>query len=229
VTHKLIADLRDGGPSTTTRKSVTLTATSPNDPDFLLRRIVRRPSLVNIKQGLLNSGPVPLPPADLKILIEKRSVQCDNLCAWPPQYPLMKLVLSRHKTAYTLAAIDERSFDSYFLKSRDWEQVRLALFEIADVQLATPAILEVYNPFGLYAPFDVPPSQVDFESVNNKLLGQVQEGLEKLRASGAAGILEGKVALEYYRIMADLQRLNAVVALLSTPSADHFENDYLEF
>jgi hypothetical protein len=229
VTHNLITDYELGKMMKTGRKSATFTASDPNNIDFLLRRTIRHTETAHIKWGLLKGSLLPLSPSDLKTLFEKRSLKTSNLCAWPTQTPLMKFSLSRHRNVYSLTAIDEASTDSYFLKTRDWEQIKTALLNISGVKLETPAILDVYNPFGLFAPFNEPPSQVDFESVNSGLVLEIEKALEKIRTENCAGFMEGKVALAYYNAIAELQKLNAVVGLLSTPSADHFENEHLEF
>lgn len=228
--HRLITDLQYGAIVRTGRRSVTLKATSTTDPAFLLRRVVRYPYERKIKEGLLAGSSSPLSPTDYTHLHDKKWLVTENLVSWPLQSPILKFSISRYTNLYTLTAIDVESTDSYFLKTHDWSQVRAALCDLTEraVDLESAAILDVYNPFALYAPFEPTPSQDDFKVVNNKIVLAIEEGLKKLEDENCAGYMRGKVAAEYYKIMADLQRLELAVGLVSTPSPDHFENAHLE-
>ena len=227
MAHKLITDLDYNTIVASGRKSVTLKA---SDPAFLLRRVVRSPFERIIKEGLLYNSDPPLSPTEYQHLHDKKWLVTENLASWPPQHPILKFSISRYTNVYILTAIDVRSTDSYFLKTHEWPQVRRALHNLTSgaVDLESAALLDVYNPFALYAPFGTAPSQDDFKAVNNEIVLAIEEGLRKMETSKYAGFMWGKVAGEYYKAIADLQRLELVVGMLSTPSTDYFENGDLE-
>lgn len=225
--HKLITDLQYGAIVRSGRRSVTLKATDPSDPVFLLRRVIRYPYERRIKEGLLTSGPFPLTLPQYQTLHDKKSLLTNNLACWPLQSSILKIAVWRHTSVYTFTAIDVESTDSYFLKTHKWEQVRAALFELSEqkINLESAAIMDLYNPFALYAPFDTP-SKSDFESDNQRIISAIRDSIPKVEES--AGFMRGKVLGEYYRLIADLQRLDAAVRIATTPSKDDFENEYLE-
>lgn len=221
--HKLISDLPANRFETRTRKAVTFEA---KDHNFHLRRVIRYSSDEWIRRGLLTGGSLPLPQSILNGFYAGKPAITESLVDFPLIRPILKFSVARHQNLYIFTAIDEKNTDSYFLKTANWTQVRTALASLTagKVVLRTPAILGLYNPFALYAPFDNTPSEDDFESVNNRICRQVEDAISEIQNSDCAGFLRGKVISEYNKILADLERVGEVAALLSTPSADDFEN-----
>lgn len=225
--HKLISDLPANRFETRTRKAVTFEA---KDHNFHLRRVIRYASDEWIRRGLLTGGSLPLSQSILNGFYAGKPAITESLVDFPLIRPILKFSVARHQNLYILTAIDEKNTDSYFLKTADWSQVRTALGSLTagTVDLRTPAILEMYNPFALYAPFDKTPSEDDFESVNSRICRQLEEAIAEVQSTDCAGFLRGKILSEYNKILADLERVGTVASLLSTPSEDDFENDDVE-
>jgi hypothetical protein len=217
--HILQTDLEYGSIVSSGRKSVTLKASSPSDKSFSLRRVVRSPYERVIKEGLLARG---LSNAEFEKLHRHKKLVTECLCDWPLQHPIFKFTVFRLQNVYTLSAIDEKSTDSYLLKTREWEQIKTALRSLTGVLLPSPLVLEFYNPFSLYTPFNKPPLIDTFEKKNAKIIEEVQKGIDNVMDSGAAGFLTPKIMMEYYGIIADLERLSSLVKATEPPPKNDF-------
>lgn len=218
--HLLKTDLEYGKMETTGRKSVTLLASGYN---FNLKRVVRSPWEKKIKEGLLKYSTPSLTEVEFGVLHEKRELATENLVSWPPQHPLAKFTVRRFTSLYYLTAIDERSTDSYFLKTATWEHVERALLDLTGgtVHLPDPLILEWANPFACYAPFDAP-SWDHFENVNNKIKLELSNAIASLEADRSGGYLSPKLSALYLRLLADVEELDELPALIPPPKS-HFE------
>lgn len=216
--HLLKTDLEYGTIVSSGRKSVTLQAEGVN---FKLRRVVRKPYERVIKEGLLGHSTPSLTPKEYEKLHTEKEIWTENLASWPTQFPLIKFSVRRFAELYYLTAIDEQSTDSYFLKTREWEQIERALTDLTSgvVRLPTPLILELANPFACYAPFE-PPSWNDFEMLNSNVRGVLEGAIEKLHAESPAGFLSPKLAAAYSRLLAEVEALASLPQLIPPPQSD---------
>lgn len=206
-----------------------LTVTSEaDDPSTGLKfkHVSRRPQRSRIEKGLRNSSLYPLSKPILNELIEKGSVITGNIAAYTSQFPPQRIKVAENAGLFYLSVVSEKNMDSYYLRTPEWSHVYAALFDITQntFTLPTPAILKAYNPFCIYAPFTTP-SWDHFENANNELIASFEREVQKIDASESAGFMRGKVLAEYYEAIAKLQRVQAIMESLRTPSADHFEND----
>lgn len=226
--HKIISDLPPNRFETRTRKAVTFE--TEKSPTFHIRRVTRYADNNDLKGGLLKGGSLPLSQSDLNAFYDKKPIVSDSLLDWPLIRPILKFSIARHQNLYILTAIDEKNTDSYYMKTKDWEHVRVALRSLTHgaVDLPGPAILEFFNPFALYAPFDATPLKDDFESVNRKVCAALEAALEEIKEGDCAGFMRGKLLAEYNRILADVQRVGLLLESISTPSKSDFENEHLE-
>lgn len=219
--HNLKTDLEYGTIVSSGRKSITLLA---DDVNFKLRRVIRKPYERIVKEGLLAHSTPPLPLHEYERLHTEKSLWTENLASWPTQFPLIKFSVRRFAELYYLTAIDEQSTDSYFLKTREWEQIERALTDLTSgiVRLPTPLILELANPFACYAPFE-PPSWDDFEMLNSSVRGVLEAAIQKLHEEAPAGYLSPKLAAGYSRLLAEVEALALLPQLIPPPASD-FEN-----
>lgn len=226
--HKIITDFPSAPFQDGIRKSVTF-ETEPS-PTFHVRRTYRSVVSKDLEREPLKGGSLPLSESVLKTLRERKFVYSESLLDWPFFRPILKFSIARHQNLYILTASDEQNTDSYYLKTKNWEQVSGALRSLTHGQIALPgpAILEFFNPFSLYAPFDATPLRDDFETLNNGVILSLQEAIEKLKDGDCAGYMRGKLLTEYNRILADLERVGALLDAVTTPSKSDFENESLE-
>lgn len=191
-----------------------------------LKHVSRRPQSSRIEKGLRNSSLYPLSQSILKELKEKGSVITGNLATYTSQFPPQRIKIAESAGLYYLSIVSEKNMDSYYLRTPEWAHVHAALFDITQnaFTLPTPAILKAYNPFCIYAPFTTP-SWDHFEKANNELMLAFEAEIQKIDAGGSAGFMRGKILAEYYEVIAQLQRVQAIMEALHTPSADHFENE----
>lgn len=191
-----------------------------------LKHVSRRPQSSRIEKGLRNSSLYPLSQSILKELKEKGSVITGNLATYTSQFPPQRIKIAESAGLYYLSIVSEKNMDSYYLRTPEWEHVHAALSDITKnaFTLPTPAILKAYNPFCIYAPFTTP-SWDHFEKANKDLMLAFEAEVQKIDAGGSAGFMRGKILAEYYEVIAQLQRVQAIMEALHTPSADHFENE----
>lgn len=205
--------------------TVTTTADDPAT-GLKLKHVSRRPQSSRIEKGLRNSSLYPLSPSVLKELKEKGSVITGNLGVYTSQFPTQRVKISQSAGLYYLSIISEQNMDSYYLRTPEWEHVFAAINDMTEraLHIPTPAILKAYNPFCIYAPFTTP-SWEHFESANNKLRADFERSVLEIDDTGNAGFMRGKILAEYYEIVARLERVQAIMDALHTPSEDHFELD----
>lgn len=216
--HKLTTDLEYGTIVSSGRKSITLLA---EDVNFKLRRVIRKPYERIVKEGLLLHSSHALTPKEYETLHAKKEIWTENLASWPTQFPLVKFSVRRFANLFYLSAIDERSTDSYFLKTLQWDQINTALLDLTGgaINLTSPLILEFANPFACYAPFE-PPSWDDFEILNSSVQGVLEGAIEKLHAESPAGFLSPKLATAYSRLLAEVEALATLPQLIPPPKSD---------
>lgn len=216
--HKLTTDLEYGTIVSSGRKSITLLA---EDANFKLRRVIRKPYERKVKEGLLLHSSNVLTLKEYETLHAEKAIWTENLASWPTQFPIAKFSVRRFSNLYYLTAIDERSTDSYFLKTLQWSQINTALRDLTEsaVNLADPLILEFQNPFACYAPF-LPPSWDDFEMLNSSVQGVLEGAIEKLHAESPAGFLSPKLAAAYSRLLAEVEALASLPQLIPPPKSD---------
>jgi hypothetical protein len=207
------------------RLTVTSTADDPAT-GLKFKHTSRHPQKTRIEKGLCNSSLYPLSKAILNELKENGSVITANLATYTSQFPPQRIKVAESAGLFYLSIVSEKNMDSYYLRTPAWEHVTAALFDITQntFSLPTPTILKAYNPFCVYAPF-IPPSWDHFESANNELIATFEREVATIDASESAGFMRGKVLAEYYEVIAKLQRVQAIMDALHTPSADHFENE----
>ena len=219
--HLLKTDLEYGTIVSSGRKSITLLA---EDVNFKLRRVIRRPYERIVKEGLLEHSAYALTPKEYEKLHTDKYLWTENLASWPTQFPLAKFSVRRWAGLYFLTGIDEKSTDSYFLKTLQWSQINTALLDLTGgaVCLPDPLILEITNPFACYAPFD-PPSWDDFETINSGIKSVLHNAIAKLSTKNSAGFLSPKLTAVYLRLLAEVETLDELPALIPPP-ATIFEN-----
>lgn len=183
-----------------------------------------------MRRGSLKGGSLPLTQDDLNAFYAHEPIVSESLLDWPLVRPILKFSIFRHQNLYILTAIDEKNTDSYYMKTKNWDQVRTVLRSLTHgaVDLPGPAILEFFNPFALYAPFDATPSPSDFESINKGVIAGLESAIEEVKSGDCAGYMRGKILAEYNRIAADLERVGLLLESVSTPSKSDFENESLE-
>lgn len=206
-----------------------LTVTSEADDPatgLKLKHVSRHPQKGIIEKGLRNSSLYPLSQSILNELKEKGSVITGNLATYTSQFPPQRIKLAESAGLYYLSIVSEKNMDSYYLRTPEWAHVQAALSDITQnaFTLPTPAILKAYNPFCIYAPFDTP-SWDHFENENREMIAAIEGDIKRIDATGSAGFMRGKILAEYYEVIAHLQRVQAIMEALHTPSADHFENE----
>ena len=215
--HLLKTDLEYGTIVSSGRKSVTIQADAIN---FKLRRVVRKPYERVIKNGLEKD----LGKDGYKRLHRDKQIVTDSLAAWPPQFPLAKFSIQRVANTFWLTALDEKSTDSYLLKTLEWSLIHKALLSLSDgrVNLPDPQILEVANPFACYAPFE-PPAWHDFENVNAEVRGVLNRAIGVLLDQQSAGYVSPKIATRYLQLLAEVEALDLLPSLIP-PLIDDFES-----
>ena len=220
--HKLTTDLEYGTIVSSGRKSITLLA---EDVNFKLRRVIRRPYERKVKEGLLLHSSNALTLKEYETLHAEKAIWTENLASWPTQFPIAKFSVRRFSNLFYLTAIDEKSTDSYFLKTLQWSQINTALRDLTEgaVNLADPLILEFQNPFACYAPFQ-PPSWNDFEKLNSSVASGLSAAITTLQAKAPAGFLSPKVAALYNRLLAEVDTLYELKDIIPPLNSD-FENE----
>ena len=220
--HKLTTDLEYGTIVSSGRKSITLLA---EDVNFKLRRVIRRPYERKVKEGLLLHSSNVLTLKEYETLHAEKAIWTENLASWPTQFPIAKFAVRRFSNLFYLTAIDEKSTDSYFLKTLQWSQINTALRDLTEgaVNLADPLILEFQNPFACYAPFQ-PPSWNDFEKLNSSVASGLSAAITTLQAKAPAGFLSPKVAALYNRLLAEVDTLYELKDIIPPLNSD-FENE----
>lgn len=190
------------------------------------KHVSRRPQKTRIEKGLLNSSLYPLSPSILKELKEKGSVITNNLGVYTSQFPPQRVKISQNAGLFYLSIVSEQNMDSYYLRTPEWLHVQAAISDmtVQALHIPTPAILKAYNPFCIYAPFTTP-SWERFETANNKLISDFEKAVLEIDDTGNAGFMRGKLLAEYYEVIARLERVQAIMDALHTPSEDHFEID----
>lgn len=213
--HKLTTDLEYGTIVSSGRKSITLLA---EDVNFKLRRVIRKPYERIVKEGLLYNSSNPLTIESYEKLHAEKKIWTENLASWPTQFPLVKFSVRRLSILYYLTAIDEKSTDAYFLKTKDWGQIHTAIKDLTGgvVNLPDPLILEFANPLACYAPFK-PPSWDDFEKVNSEVASSLSAALSTLHANAPAGFLSPKIAATYNRLLAEVEALSVLQQYITPP------------
>lgn len=221
--HKLTTDLEYGTIVSSGRKSITLLA---EDVNFKLRRVIRKPYERIVKEGLLLHSSHALTPKEYETLHAEKTIYTENLVSWPTQFPMAKFSVRRFSNMYYLTAIDERSTDSYFLKTLQWSQINTALRDLTEgaVNLADPLILEFQNPFACYAPFQ-PPSWNDFEKLNSSVASSLSAALTALQTQATAGFLSPKIAALYNRLLAEVDTLYELKDFIPPLKSD-FESEF---
>ena len=139
--HKIISDLPPNRFETRTRKAVTF-ETEPT-PYFHIRRVTRYADEDWLRGGSLKGGSLPLTQDDLNAFYDKKPILSDSLLDWPLVRPILKFSIFRHQNLYVFTAIDEKNTDSYYMKTKNWDQVRTVLRSMTHgaVDLPGPAIL----------------------------------------------------------------------------------------